>query len=303
MAYFWLFVGVVACASSVIWIKLCSVDPIQLTGLRLTLATAILSPLAIRDWRRHRHELNWRHLRDAAIPGIVLVAHFITWIMGARMTFAANGALLVNLSPIVTPFLLFLLAGERVNRKEIFATLFAFLGLVILFVSDYQLMPEHLAGDAMCLTSMLLAAIYLTLGRKFRHHPTNWLYVVPMFGSAGLIAMVISLFFSDWGSLEWKTEYKWIAAIVLIPTILGHSSVMYAMRHIRGQIVTILNMTQFILAGALAWMFLSEIPSMAFFPAAFFLMFAGVLATWPSSSDKIVEQHQEDILEEEILAE
>ena len=303
MAYFWLFVGVVACASSVIWIKLCSIDPIQLTGLRLILATAILSPFAIHDWRKHRDDLNWRHLRDAAVPGVVLVAHFITWIMGARMTLAANGSLLVNLSPIVTPFLLFLIVGERVNRKEILATLFAFLGLVILFVSDYQLMPEHLAGDAMCLTSMLLAALYLTLGRKFRHHPTNWLYVVPMFGSAGLIAIAISLLFTDWSTLQWQTEYKWIAAIVLIPTILGHSSVMYAMRHIRGQIVTILNMTQFILAAALAWVFLSETPSTAFFPAAFFLMVAGVLATWPSSSDKIVEQQQQEIVEEEILAE
>ncbi len=300
MALFWLFVGVAACASSVIWIKLCSVDPIQLTGVRLIVASVILSPLAIRDWRRHRDQYNWRHLRDSAIPGVVLVAHFITWIMGARMTLAANGSLLVNLSPIVTPFLLLFVAKERVNRREIYATLFALLGLVILFASDYKLSPEHLAGDTMCLGSMLFGALYLTLGRKFRHHPTNWLYVVPMFATAGLLATVIATLFTDWSTLEWRQEAKWIAAIVFFPTIIGHSSIMYSARYIRGQIVSIVNMTQFITASILAWVILKEVPSLAFFPAAFFLLVAGILATMAS---KRKTDQQTDIIEEEILAE
>ena len=71
MPLLWLLIGVLSCSTSVIWVKFSTVDPVLLTGMRLAIAALLLSPFAWRDWRKHRAEMSWSHLRDSAIPGVV----------------------------------------------------------------------------------------------------------------------------------------------------------------------------------------------------------------------------------------
>lgn len=271
-----LLTGVLACSTSVLWIKMSRVDPILLTALRLVVAVALLGPFAYRDWRRHRASLDWTHLRDAAIPGVVLALHFIAWIIGIRMTLATNGTLIVNLTPIATPFLLLALLGERITRREIVATLLGLAGLVVLFAADFQLSAETFRGDLICFVAMLLMALYLSLGRKFRHHPTNFLYVTPLYATASAFAFATTPLAGPSEPLDFWTEAPWVLLLALLPTVVGHSLINGAMRELRGQVVSIVNMTQFLFAGFLAWAFLDERPGAYFYVAAAFVLAAGL---------------------------
>lgn len=276
-----LLLGVFAGSTAVIWVKYCTVDPVLLTGLRLSIAALLLAPLAARDWRRHRAELTWGHLRDAVVPGIALSAHLMTWMLGARMTLAANGTLIVNMSPLVTPFLLAAFMGERITRREIAATATATLGLAVLFFADVRVTGESLAGDLICLGSMGLLSVYLTLGRKFRHHPTNLLYMTPVFAVAAAVAFLAAPFVGSPAVTDWRAEAPWVVLLAIVPTIFGHSLIVGAMRHFRGQTVAVLNMTQFVFATALAWPSLGETPSPAFYPAAALILAAGAILLTP----------------------
>lgn len=277
-----LLLGVFACATAVIWIKQSAIDPVLLTVYRLVLGTACFAPWAYADYRKHRQAMSWSHLRDSALPGLVFAAHLVTWIIGARMTLASNGVLIVNLTPIVTPFFLAALMGEHVTRREIIATLVAAMGLFVLFASDYRAGAETLAGDLMCLGSMLLLALYLSLGRKFRHHPTTLLYVTPLYASAALAALAVAPAMADPTPVDWSREWVWLALLTLLPTLTGHSLINNAMRQLRGQVVALVNMTQFIFAGVIAWVWLGEHPVAAFYPAAGLAMAGGLIAAWPS---------------------
>lgn len=281
MPLLWLLIGVLSCSTSVIWVKFSTVDPVLLTGMRLAIAALLLSPFAWRDWRKHRAEMSWSHLRDSAIPGVVLAAHFSLWMIAARMTLASHGVLIVNLTPLVTPFLLAITVGERINRRELLATLLAGVGLGVLFASDYRLSAEHFRGDLLCLCAMGLLALYLVLGRKFRHHPTNLLYVAPMYGVASLAAFATAPWLADPAPIDWRAETPWILLIVLLPTILGHSLLNQSMRHFRGQVVSLVNMLQFVSAGLLAWWTLGEQPSSEFYFAALLIVAAGVIVVRP----------------------
>lgn len=278
MPYVALLAGCLACSTSVLWIKLSNVDAVLLSGLRLAIAALALAPWAWSDWRRHRSQLNWTHLRDSAIPGLVLTAHFVSWIYGARMTLATNGTLVVNLTPIATPFLLAALSGERVTRREVVATLLAVVGLAIMFVADYRLAPESFYGDLVCFGSMLLFAVYLVLGRKFRHHPTTMLYVTPLYAFAALAALVVAPLVGDRWPSDWRAEAPWVLLLAFLPTILGHSLLNQAMRVLRGQVVAIVNMSQFVFAGLLAWTALGECPAAPFYAAALFVIAAATVA-------------------------
>lgn len=276
-----LIIGILACSTSVIWIKLSNVEPVLLTALRLAIATAALAPFAVRDWRRYRDQLDWSHVRDVIVPGVVLAVHFMTWIYGARLTLATNGSLIVNLTPLATPFLLAALSGEWISGREALATCLASIGLAILFVSDYRLSPETLSGDLVCFVSMLLVATYLVLGRRFRHHPTTLLYVTPVYAIAAVVSFAVAPFTATGESLDWWAEAPAVVMLALLPTVVGHSLLNQAMRRMRGQVVSIVNMTQFVFAGVLAWLALGERPQAVFYAAAALVIAAGVVAATP----------------------
>lgn len=276
-----LLAGCFACSTSVLWIKLSSLEPMLLTAVRLTLSAVVLGPFALVDWRRRRAEMNWSHLRDVAIPGVVLLLHFVTWIYGIRLTLASNGTLIVNLTPLATPYLLAALSNERVTAREWVATGLAVGGLAILFAADFHLSAETVWGDVVCFVSMVLLAVYLVLAKRFRHHPTTLLYVTPLYAIAGVAALAITPLVGSGRSVDWGAEWPWVAAIVLIPTVLGHSLMNRAMRDMRGQLVSVINMSQFVFAGVLAWAFLDEDPTTAFYLAAVLVAAAGVVAALP----------------------
>ena len=94
-----LVLGVVACSTSVLFIKESTLDPVLLSALRLWVAALVLTPLYLRARPRHPRISVHRSLW----PGLLLAVHFMTWIAGARLTPAVNSTLLVNLVPLATP--------------------------------------------------------------------------------------------------------------------------------------------------------------------------------------------------------
>ena len=57
--------------------------------------------------------------------------------------------------------------------------------------------------------------------------------------------------------------------LAIIPTIIGHTALNYSMKVLRGQVVGILNLTQFIWASLFGYIFFAEIPGMTFLSGSF----------------------------------
>ncbi len=263
--YLLLFTGVFACSTAAIMIKASTTHPLVLAALRLLLAAALLSPVFVREWQRHPGAYTRTHLRRSVLPAFVLALHFISWSYGARMTLSAQASLIVNLVPVALPFLLLGLTGERINRTEIVGTALALAGVAALTARDALAGGGDAWGNAVCFGSMLLFATYLALGRKNRDFPSLWLYVVPVYALAGLICLAVAapaLHTFDLGS---GREWALMVALACVPTIIGHSLLNQAMRHLRGQIVSLCNVGQFVFAGVLAYFLFDERPALAFY--------------------------------------
>jgi drug/metabolite transporter (DMT)-like permease len=271
-----LFVGVFACSTAVIFIKASAVDPVLLSGFRLVAAAVLLSPLFVRARRRHAEAFGLASLRRSILPGLVLAAHFVSWVIGARSTLAANASLIVNMVPLAMPFFLFFVAGERIARRELLATALGLTGVAVLSAGDLR--SGDVAGDLVCFASMLLFALYLSLGRRNRDIPSIWLYVVPLYAIAGLACLAVAAgrlsSFFELPAREWLL----LLALAVVPTIFGHSLLNGAMKHFRGNVVSVCNVGQFVFAGALAWVVFRELPKAEFWPAALLVVAAAVIA-------------------------
>lgn len=271
-----LLLSVFAASTAVIMIKASTTHPVLLASLRLFVAALILLPLFLRDLRRHRGAYTRAHFHASIVPGLMLAIHFMSWVVGARMTPTANASLIVNLVPLAMPFFLFWLAHEPLTRRETVATAIALGGVVVLTASDLSLNPVYFAGDLISFGSMLFYAFYMALGRRNRSFPTVWLYLVPLYSMAAVACMVVALFFVNPIQPYDAREVALILGLGIVPTVIGHSLLNRAMRVFRGQIVSIVNMGQFIFAGLLAFALWQEVPGWSFYVAGTLL----ALSAW-----------------------
>jgi drug/metabolite transporter (DMT)-like permease len=274
--YLLLFLGVLACSTSAIFIRESATDPFVLTALRLVIAAVLLLPVFLAQRRRHAAAFTAGHLRRTRLPALVLALHLILWTLGARMTAVAQATLIVNLVPVAVPFFLLALAHERINRAEVLGTALALAGLGILSARDALRGGGSAAGDGVCFLSMLLFALYLALGRRNRDFPSIWLYVIPVYAQAALVCVAVALF--RIGTFQFRSGREWLLMLGLgvVPTVCGHSCLNAAMRSIRGQVVSLCNVGQFAFAGMMGYLLFREVPQAAFY-AATAIVVAGVV--------------------------
>jgi len=277
-----LLLGVWACATAIIFIRQSRTPPMLLTGLRLLGAAIVLSPLCVRDFRRHRGKLGWGDLRMTLIAGAAMGLHFASWIMGARRANPTNASLIVNMVPAVMPLFLLVMVRERVTRSELKGTLLALAGVCILGAWDFHISAEYFTGDAICFGSMLIFCVYLTLGRRNRHFATIWLYVTPLYFFGGCLFLAAGMFIElgAWGiTVDWTLrEILLIAALTIIPTVMGHSILNYSVKHMRGQLVGIINLFQFAFVGVMAWCVGEKTPAWTIVPAAALVLSGAIIA-------------------------
>jgi len=272
--YVLLFIGVFASSTAVIMIRMSHTHPTVLAALRLLLAAALLAPLYWNARKKHQAVYTREHRGRTFLPAALLALHLILWGFGSRLTPVASASLIANLAPIALPFFLHYLVGERINRTEIIGTALALSGVIALTAPGLR-GGEGLLGNVICFGAMIAAAGYVALGRRNRDFPSLWLYVVPVYLQAGLISLVVSL---PWlHTFEFGSGREWLLMLGLacLPTILGHSMINYGVRHLRGQIVSLCNVTQFVFATVLGFLFFHELPSLLFY-AASTLVVAGI---------------------------
>lgn len=260
-------------------IRLSDLHPILLSSYRLLVAAILLLPLFLRDYRASGGKQSlWSLFMRALVPGLFLGAHFIFWIIGARKTPSANSSLVVNMVPVVMPFCLYILSRERLNRWEYAGTALSLAGLAVLAGVDFNLSTDFFAGDVFCLVSMLLLTVYLALARRNSSGSTLWLYLVPVYLIGGLFCLACGCVFADPLAGMSGSDALYVLGLAAIPTVIGHTSMNYCMRKMRGQAVAIAGLGQFVFAGILAFFILSEIPSVMFYPASVLVVVGGIIA-------------------------
>jgi drug/metabolite transporter (DMT)-like permease len=282
--------GVFCCSLSVIFIKNSQSHPLWLASIRLLIAAVALSPLTFRSFATGTFRGG---LKAAArtLPGAAFLAmHFVLWAAGARMTLSANGSLIVNLSTIVMPILMWLMYRERLVRGEVIGTLIALSGVAALVGGHYQLSAESFRGDIVCFLAMVVFCLYLALSRRGAAGRSLWMYVVPLYFFAGLMCLAMALIGTCFAGVPLPPatarEALMLLGVALVPTVIGHSIINWSIGQMRGQTVAIVNLSQLVFAGVAAYFVFGEMPSVRFYPVCA-LIIAGAIVTIRAAHTRI----------------
>lgn len=271
--------GFVMSSSGIIFIKLGTLDPVFFASCRLLIGAMILSPFFFRDLKRYQIKPSFSELKPSLVPGVFLGIHFLTWTYGARLAPAANAALIVNMLPVFMPLYSYFLISEKISVYEIIATALAISGVFILGFSDFKLESKYFAGDMISFLSMMAYVTYVALGRINRRTKSLWLYIVPLYMSGGLFCLV-SYFLKGAGQLAegpLLKEFLYVAGVVLFPTLMGHTIINYSVKYLKAQIVSVLNLLQAVFGAIYGYLFFSEIPGKAFYPASVLILLSALI--------------------------
>ena len=286
MTLFIMMIGMVAAGFSPIFVKYGTMDPFILASYRQLLAALLLIPLFVRDMKQNNSSFHIRQISPSILPGVLLGLHFILWVTGARLIPGGHSSVIVTMGPVFMPFIMLFMLRERITKIELAGSVLALSGVFILGFKDREFASQFIKGDILVFLAMILVTLYLAFARKNRKNSLLWFYMVPLYATGGLLCLLIGIITG--ADLLPYTAGDWfsILGLGIVSTVIGHSINNFGMRKLRGQIVSLLNLTQIIFATLLSFILLGEIPPIYFYPAAIVILSGPLLVILMDKPEK-----------------
>ena len=233
---------------------------------RNAFASAGLAPMAGLA-RRRRHPVGPRVWGVAVVAGVVLGAHFASWIASLSLTSVASSVILVSTQPVWAA-LMARAGGERVGRQVWAGIGVAMAGVVIATGVDLGGSSRALRGDLLALAGGVLAAVYVTLGGAARRRLTTIDYTAVCYSVAAVAILVGAMAsgqrLTGFGTRTWLS----LAAITVGPQLLGHSVFNRVLRTVGPTVVSVAVLGEIVGASLLAAWWFGERPPAGIVPAA-----------------------------------
>jgi drug/metabolite transporter (DMT)-like permease len=254
-------VGVVVISFASILIRFAQaegVPSLSIAAWRLIVASAVLLPYA---WFRHRDELRDLSRREAlllAASGVFLGLHFAAWIASLGYTSVASSVVLVSMGPAFVGLGSWIFLGERPSRLLAAGIMVAAVGSVVISWGDLGQGQDQLVGDLLALTGAVMIAGYLMIGRKVRARRSLIVYVALVYGVA-MVTVTLLVAVTGQPVLGFSpAAYGWLLALGLVPQLIGHSTLNWALRLLSATYVSIVTLAEPIGSAILAFLVLGE---------------------------------------------
>lgn len=259
-------VGSAALAFGPWMVRLADAAPIASAFWRLTLALPILAAMAVlkRQGADDAPEAGVRPARIGhgalaalAMAGLAFAADLAFWHIGILQTTLANAVLIGNSASFMFAAWGFIAARTLPGRTASGAILLALAGMVLLMGRSYELSPQHLGGDLLCLTAAVFYALYLVLIGRARTgiRPLPALALSTAAGAAGLLAFILAT-----GAPLLPGHWWPLIILALSSQLLGQGLIVYALGHLSPLVAGLCLLIQPVIAATIGAMAYGEMP-------------------------------------------
>ena len=289
-------ISVLAASTGAIFIRFAQteVPSLVIAAYRLGLATLILAFPALLRYRKEIRSIGRRDLFLVFGSGVFLALHFASWITSLEYTSVASSAVLVSMSPLIVALLSTLILHEPLSASAWLGLFIALSGSVIVGFSETlmfesgklvfvsagsTLQGNALWGNLLAFAGAVFVAGYLIIGRNLRKKMDLVPYAFLVFGTAAVCLFAASLFAGYSLSGYSAMSYVWLAALAVIPQILGHASFNWALGYLSATFVSTALLGEPIGSTILAYFLLKEPPGFLEITGGLLILFGIYLAS------------------------
>jgi drug/metabolite transporter (DMT)-like permease len=270
-------VAIAAVSTAAPLIREASAPSLAVAFWRNALAVLVLVPFASLSLRTRAEAraLSPPRRRLALLAGVLVAAHFATWVPSLSYTTVASSVALVATQPVWAAVLA-RLRGDHVPLQAWAGIVTAVGGAVLLTGVDFAVSGRALLGDVLALAGGMLAAAYVTVGSGVRQSVSTTLYTTVCYSTAAVLLLLGCLAggqpVTGYDGRTWAV----LAALTAGPQLLGHSLVNRVLRTTSPTVVSVAILFEIVGATVLAWILFGETPPAGAYPGAV-LIAAGII--------------------------
>ena len=208
---------------------------------------------------RKQIPLNNENFKRTLIAGIFLGIHFALFFGAIKLTTIANATFLGTLAPVSTFFIEKYILKRNHGFTLVWGLGLAILGTIIIVSNKFDFSSSFTIGNLLAVACSVCLGLAFMISENVRKKVGTISYARALFSTAAVTLFIISLIMKT-NLLGFSyLEYIGLLMLGIIPTILGHGSMYYAIRYISPTIVASTPMGEPILASILAWFLFQEI--------------------------------------------
>lgn len=260
-AYLVLLLGVGAVSCAAVLIRIAEAPAIVIAAWRLSLAALPAGALALARMRREALTYTRGRVALTMLSGVLLAFHFGFWIASLHHTSVVMSVVLVTTQPLwvalASPFLL----SERPTATVFVGIGLAVCGALIMTSSGLSAGNDSLRGGAYALLGAIFAAAYFLIGRHVRGALSLGAYVGLVYPAGALVLIAAALASGERLFGYSRQTYLMFVLLALVPQLIGHSALNWALRYFPAAIVTIAVLGEPVGATTLAAVVLNEVPT------------------------------------------
>jgi len=182
--------------------------------------------------------LDARRRAALLLAGLLLAAHFAFFLGGLLATSLAAASALVSLEPLAVVVAAWAAFRETPTRTQQVGLGIAMLGAAVVARSAGQ--GEHrLVGDAFVLVAVVLFGAYVAMARGLRRVMPMRPYAACVYFVATLALLPVAWLRHEGASSAPASAWLAVVGMGLIPTLIGHTLVQRAARHVPASIVAL----------------------------------------------------------------
>ncbi len=228
----------------------------------MTIAALVLTPITLSRYRKEIQGLHRNQLTLAAVSGLFLAIHFATWVKSFEYTSVLVGVVLVNTNPLWAAILEFIFLRTKLGRWVLVGLAVGIIGsIVVALPSSGSLQFEANTGSLLALIGAVAVAVYFVIGRNLRATLSLIPYIWLVYSCAAIF-LIILVIATGIPILGYSFKgYLLLVATALIPQLIGHSSLNFALRYFPASYVGIAAQLEPALSAIVAFLLFTEIPT------------------------------------------
>ena len=192
------------------------------------------------------------------MAGIFLGIHFALFFGAIKLTTIANATFLGTLAPLFTFFIEKFFLKRKHQTVLLLGLGLAITGAMIIVGNQFDFSSDFTLGNLLAIACSLFMGMAFIISEKIRKTVGTISYSRTLFLTAAVTLLIIAFFTNSPLAGFSYIEYGGLLLLGIVPTLIGHGSMYFAVRYVSPTVVASTPMGEPILASVIAWFLFQE---------------------------------------------